>query len=110
SDGSGRFTGTGVAEFLNGERGGFDVKIDPVEKRAADLRAVPLDLCGPAAAFVPGVAEIAARARVHRGHEHKRAREGNFTGTAGDCDRAVFQRLAENLQSGSLELRQFIEK
>ena len=51
-----------------------------------------------------------ARARVHGRDEHERARQRDPAGAAGDADLAVFQRLAEHLQGGALELRQFVEK
>ena len=64
ADGFGGFTEFFVAQVGDGERGCFDVDVDAVEERAADARAVTLDLRGRAAAFVFGVAEVAAGAPV----------------------------------------------
>ena len=42
-----------------------------VEERPADAGAVSLDLWHGAAAFVARIAEVAAGAGIHGGHEHE---------------------------------------
>ena len=56
------FTGFFRTQFGQREGGCLDMQVDAVEQRAADACAVTLDLHGRAAAGVPGVAEVAARA------------------------------------------------
>jgi len=50
------------------------------------------------------VAEIAARARIHRGNQLEAGREFSRIGSAGDADAAVFQRLTQCLQHAPLLL------
>lgn len=70
-NGRGIFPRLIVAQFGDRERGGLDVQIDAVEQWTADAGAVALDLGGGTAAFVLRVAEVAAGAGIHRGHEHE---------------------------------------
>ena len=49
----------------------FDVQIDPIEQRSGNSLPVTLDLERPTSAFPFQIAEIVARTRIHRGHEHK---------------------------------------
>lgn len=76
ADVGGGFGGLLGAEFVDRERGGFDVQVYAVEERSADACAVTLDLRGGTAALVLGIAEIAAGARIHGGDEHEAARKG----------------------------------
>jgi hypothetical protein len=55
-------------------RGHLDVQVDAVQERAADAAHIALDLHRVALAGVAGVAEVAARARVHR----RRQQEAGF--------------------------------
>ena len=57
-----------------------------------------------------GVAEVAARAGVHCGDEHKVGGVGGFCVGAGDGDGFVFERLAEGFEDGTGKLRNFIEE
>ena len=98
------------AQIAHRYRGGLNVQIDPVEQRTAHPRPVTLDLRGRAAAFVFRIAEIAARAGVHRGHQHEAAGQGNLAGAARDGDLAVLQWLAHHLEGRAFELRQLVEK
>ena len=102
--------GLGPPQFLDGERRRLDVEIDAVEQRAADARAVALDLRGRAAALMARVAEVAAGAGVHRRDEHEAAGQRDLAGAARDGDLAVLQRLAHDLERGAFEFRQLVEK
>ena len=62
----------------------LDVDVDAVEQRAADPAHVALDLRRRAVAGVPRVAEVAARARVHRRDQHEAGRERGRVQGPGD--------------------------
>ena len=49
----------------------FNVDVDPIHQGAGDFRAIALDLGDRTATGVPGIPQIATRAGVHRGHQHK---------------------------------------
>ena len=65
---------------------------------------------GRAAAFPRGVAEKSAGARIHRRNEQKIRRKAQRHVGARDGDRAVFERLAQNLQHIARKFGQLIEK
>ena len=73
-------------------------------------RAVALDLTGGAAARPDGVALVAARAGVHRRHQHEAGGENSRARRAGDRDPAVLQRLAQDLEDPAIELRHLVEE
>ena len=52
----------------------------------------------------------AAGARVHRGGQHEARRERERHGRAGDADRAVLERLAQNFENVAGKFREFVEK
>ena len=79
-------------------------------KRPADAAHVALDLHGRAFAGVPGIAEVAARTRVHRRHQHEAGGERRRVQGARDGDVALLQRLAQHLQTAAMELRQLVEE
>jgi hypothetical protein len=79
--------------FVDREGGGFDVQVDAIEEGAADAGAITLDLRGRTAAFVTGIAQVAARAGVHRRDEHETAGQRDFAGAARNGDMAVFKRI-----------------
>ena len=106
----GGFGGGVAAQFLEGNGGDFDVDIDAVEQRAADLAEVVLDLAGRAAAFAGGIAVEAALAGIHGGHQHEAGGEAERHGGAGDAERAIFQRLAEHFENVARKLREFVEE
>lgn len=60
----GSLAGFLVAQFAERKRRSFDVEIDAVEQRSADTRAVALNVGRRAAAFVLGIAEVAARTGI----------------------------------------------
>ena len=99
-----------VLQLPDRQRRGLDVQVDPVQQGAADLRPVALDLRWRAAAFALGIAQIAARAGVHRRHQHETARERDLAGAPRNGYLAVLQRLAQHLQRAALELWQFVEE
>jgi hypothetical protein len=79
-----------IAVFDDGD---FDVEIDAIEQRTGNTLSITVDLGRSALAFAFQIAEIAAGARVHRGHEHELGWEGDAAGGAGDRDFPVFERM-----------------
>src|SRR6185295_4641952 len=65
---------------------------------------------GRAAARASGVAELAARARVHRRDELERGRELGVARGARDDDAAGLERLAQRLERSTRELGQLVEE
>ena len=53
---------------------------------------------------------VTAGAGIHGGDQHKRRRKGRRARCPADGYLAVFERLAQPFQAGTLELRQFIQK
>ena len=95
---------------LKATDGHFDVNVDAVEQRAADLAHVPFDLRRRAVAGAARVAAIAAGARIQRGDEHEVGRKRRAVERAGDRHRAVFERLAQHFERLAVELGQLVEE
>ena len=110
ADGVARLAGRRVHQFVGGQAADFDMQVDPVQQRAAELALVARDLVGRAAAGAQIRAQIAARARVHRGDELKARRKLGAVGGAGNRDVAGLQRLAQRFERGARKLGQFVEK
>src|SRR5690348_10442101 len=110
ADGGGILAGGRSAKLFVFHGGNFDVNVDAVEKRAGDFGDVALNHGRRAAAFAGGIAEVAARARVHGGGEHEARWKGDGNGGAGNGDGAVFERLAHDFEDVALEFREFIEE
>ena len=98
-------TEVGVFDFGDG-----DVHIDTIEERAGEFLLVGVDLVLCAGAFVGGVAEVATRAGIHSGDEHKVGRVGGLGVDAGDGDFLVFERLAKCFENGAGEFGDFVEE
>src|SRR6476619_7077733 len=58
----------------------FDVEIDPIEQRPGNALPISLHLTRTAPAFAFQIAEITARTRVHRRHQHEFARKSDAAG------------------------------
>ena len=102
-----RFRGRQVPER---HRRHLDLDVDPVQERPGDPGTVGVDLVGGAGAGPFGVAQEAAGAGVHGRHQHEPGRVGQRGGRPGDGDLAFFQGLAQDLQGGAAELRQFVQE
>ena len=76
------------------------------EMRAAIAR----DLVRRAAAPAAGVAEIAARAGIHRRDELEPRRKRRLARRARDVDAARFERLAQHFEHPAIPLRQLVEE
>ena len=86
------------------------MQVDAVQQRAAELGLVAVHLVGRAAAGALRGAQKPAGAGVHgRNHLKTRRKLCTLRG-AGDGDVAGLQRLAQGLQRGPREFRQFIQK
>jgi hypothetical protein len=97
ADGFGCVTGRLAGEVVEVDGGDLEMDVDAVEERAGDAGHVALDVWGRTVAGVIRVAEIAAGAGVERASEHETGGIGQRDGGARDGDKAVFERLAEDL-------------
>ena len=88
----------------------FDVQVDAVEQRAAQLALVARNLLGRTAAGPLWAAGKAARTGVHGGDELKAGRELGALRGAGDGDAARFQRFAQGFEGAAGKLRKFVEE
>lgn len=68
-----------------------DVQIDAVEQRPGQLAAIALDLLGGATATCAGVAEVAARAGIHRRDQLEACRKTHLVVGPGNDDFATFE-------------------
>jgi hypothetical protein len=103
------FAGGRLQQFRRAERRHFDVQVDAIEQRPAQLALVTRDLLRRAAAG-PLRSEPAAGTRIHRGHQlEARGKFGPARG-AGNGDAARLQGLAQGFEGRAREFRQFIEE
>ena len=86
------------------------VHVDPVEQRAAHLRAVGADALGRATAASTAVAQPAAGAGIHRADEQEPRGERRLGVGTRDGDDAVFERLTQGLERATPELGQLVEE
>src|SRR5262249_24010087 len=84
--------------------------VDSIEQRAADAANVALDLKRIAFTRPPGIAQIAARTRVHGRYEDEAGREGARSQGTGNSHAAFFERLAKHVQTAGVKFRQLVEK
>lgn len=82
--GSGGVERGGLAEVGVFDLRDGDVHVDAIKEGARELLLVSVDLILSAGTFVSGVAEVATRAGVHGGDEHKISRVGGFSIDARD--------------------------
>src|ERR1700694_2237469 len=82
-------------------RGNFDVQIDAIEQGSGNSLPITRDLERPASALALQVAEVSARARIHRRHEHELGRKSHAASRARDSDFAVFERLPHYFERGA---------
>ena len=88
--GFGRVEGSLLTEVGVFDLSDRDVHVDAVEEGTGELLSVSTDLVLGAGAFVSRVTDVAARAGVHRGDEHKVGRVGGLSVDARDGDFLVF--------------------
>lgn len=86
------------------------MQVDPVKDRSRN--PAPVFHYGPrrADARPYRVVRIAARARVHRAHEHEPCRVGEGDRSPGYCNPPVFEWLAQKIEQVSPEFGEFVEK
>lgn len=110
ADGRGGFAGRGAQQLLRGQSGHFNVQVDAVEQRAAELGLVARDLVGRAAAGALHRAEVAAGAGVH-GRDHLKAcRKFGALRRACNGDASGLQRFAQCFERGAWKFGQLIQK
>src|SRR6476469_8082906 len=91
-------------------RGHFNVEIDPIKQRSGNALPIPLHLTGPAAALAFQIAEVTTRAGIHCRDQHEFARKSNAPGRSRNGNASILQWLTHHFQSGTMKLRQLIEK
>ena len=102
--------GGGRARSAELDRRHVDAEIDAVEQRARELALVVEAAARRAAAGAAGLHQMAAAAGVHRRHELEARRIGDMGIGARHRHAARFQRLAQRLERGAIELRQLVEE
>ena len=98
ADGRARLGDRPPLERRHAHRRERDVDVDPIEERPAQPRAVLGDPFARAAAAFRPVAEVAARARIHRADDDRARGEGGLRVRARDGDDAVLERLPERFE------------
>ncbi len=105
ANGSGSFLSAFTRDVAIFDGRHFNVQIDAIEQRAGDALAVALHLDWAAAAFALEIAEVTARAGIHRRHQHELGGKCDAPRRARHSDFPILQRLAHHLQCGSFKLR-----
>ena len=88
----------------------FDLQIDTVHQRTANLRHIALNHTLITTALMRWVVIITTGTRIHSGHEHKRAGQIGAILGAIDIDNSVLQRLAERLERTARKFGQLIKE
>ena len=109
-DEAGRLAVSHRRQLLLGERGHLDSHVDAIEQRARDAVLVTRDQIWRASALDCPVAEVTARARIHRGDQLKLGRILDLPRRARHGDAAGFERLPQRFEHAPLEFRQLVEK
>ena len=104
----GRLGGDGADERRRRHPIDGDPQVDPVAQRTRDPAQVPLRDARRAGARAVGGAQLATRARVHRGHEREPRGEHLRPADPDHRDAAVLERLAERLEHVAPELGQLV--
>src|SRR6185295_17167704 len=99
-----------AAQLPQGDRRHLDVEVDAIEERSRDPRAIALDHGRRTAAEAAGVSEMPAGAGVERADETEAGGKGQPGAGPDDGDEALFERLAERLESVAAELRQLVQE
>ena len=86
------------------------LQVDSVQQWARNLAHIVVTLVGRADALLGGVAVVAARARIHRCHEHERGGVVDAVLGTADADVAVLQRLPHHLKHRAVKFRQLVKK
>src|SRR4051812_35798455 len=95
---NGIFFGARARDVAVFDGGDFDMEIDPIEERAGDALAIPLDLSRAAAAFAFQIAEVSAGTWVHRCDEHELGWKSDAAGSTRHRNFPVFERLAHDFE------------
>jgi hypothetical protein len=92
------------------DRGDFNMDVDAIEQRTADLAYIALDHRWSAHALAGLVVEIAAGTGVHGGREHEAGRKGEGHGGARDGHHAVLEGLTKDLKDVAGEFGKLVEE
>ena len=99
-----------AAQFRGARPRQRDDQVEAVEQRTRELLAKSCQPLGGALALRARVASPAARAHVHARDELEPRRKDRPSAHSRDCDLAVFERLAQRLENGPLELGQLVQE
>ena len=97
-------------ELFKWHRRHFDVQINAVEQGAADFRHIAFNLRHGAMTLSSRIVAIAARAWIQGSNEYKVGRKRSRIERTADGDVAVFERLSQNFQRGSIEFGELVQK
>ena len=92
-------------QFVGGQLRHLDVQVDAVQQRPRQAPLIACDLVGRAAAGRLALAQVAAGAGVHRGHELEARREFRPPARTRHGDGAGLERLAQGFEHAAVELR-----
>lgn len=112
ADSRARFFAAGAAvtqDFMRYARN-FDMHVDAVEQGAGNTASIAVDLFGGAMTTAARIAQVSARAWIHRGNQLESGRETGLVRGAGDRNCAAFQWFSEDFEHFSVEFREFIQK
>ena len=100
----------GIFDFFHGNGIHFDLHVDAVQQRPADLAQIALDLRRRAGTGLLFAAVKPAGAGIHARHQHTAAQVSALPADPGNGDEAILQRLAQCFQRRPLKLRKLIQK
>ena len=84
--------------------------IDTVQQRTRNAVTVVEQLVARTAAALAGIAEVAARTRIHGGQQLEPGGKNRLLPGSCDRDRARLERLAQRLEDIAIELGQLVEE
>ncbi len=88
----------------------FNVNVNAVEQRAADLAQITLYRSGVAPAFARGIAVEPARARIHGRDQHEARGETKRHVRSRNGDRTFFEWLPQQLENVARKLWKFVQE
>ena len=109
-DRRGRFAARIAGPRFDRDRKHGDREVDPVEEGSGKLSREPVEERRGAPADLPGVARVAARARVGRRQQQEPAREPVPMSGSRDPDLSRLDRLPERLPDLGAEFGEFVEE
>ena len=97
-------------EIRKRNSGHLHMEIDAIQQGAADFSDIAFDGGGCTLARSARIAQVAARAGIHRCHQNEMSRERGSPQGSTDGNPAFFQGLSKYFQCRAIEFRKFIQK